>query len=170
MRTVTCEATLITIEDDAAATLATALSLPIDPLETWNAPTVKAMVTLPAGRFQATIRADGDGAALIPLSRSRLAQSGLEPGDRVEVRIDPIPPGRAGDEAHSPLPANLARALAAQPDLLLAWKRLPDHQRLAFLETIRGDPDARAESARPEQLDTVLAILRRSASADREAQ
>ena len=103
MRTLTCEATLITIEVDAAAAPASALSLPIDPLETWNAPSVKAMVTLPAGRFQATIRSDADGAALIPLSRSRLRQSGLTTGDRVEVRIEPIPPKRNAVAAIRPL-------------------------------------------------------------------
>ncbi|MEE4119106.1 MAG: YdeI/OmpD-associated family protein [Paracoccaceae bacterium] len=104
-----------------------------------------------AGRdWQGAAQPAGEGRAYLILSGAFLRRAGIAEGDRVSVGLRPVAPNTVR------VPAPLAEALAAAPDLAAVWEGLTPGARRGFAHLVAGAKRAETVSRR---VSEVLAAL-----------
>lgn len=130
---------------------ATGLVVPDEVVEALGAGKRPAVtVTVGGHTYRSTVARMG-GQYLLPLSAENRTAAGVAAGDRVEVDVELDTSPRTVD-----LPADLAAALDADPDVRSRFDALPYTHRK---EHVRAVEEAKAEATRARRVDKVVAAL-----------
>lgn len=101
--------------------------------------------------LQATLQPDGQGGHWLKLERRLLAAAGVQPGDLVALSITPL-----AQEPEPRLPADLRKALAAQPQARATWDDITARARRDWIHWITSGKQA---ATRAKRLATACVML-----------
>jgi len=128
----------------------TGIEVPPEVLDALGSKRAAVKVTVNGYEYRSTIGAMG-GKALIPFSSEHRKASGIQGGDAIEVLLEKDDAPRSVD-----LPADLAAALAARPELRAAFDALSPSKREAHVLSVE---DAKTAETRTKRIEKVVASL-----------
>lgn len=107
--------------------------------------------------LQTTARPHGDGTHFIVLGQQLHAALGVSAGDEVRLVLE-----KDSSRSSLPIADDFARLLAANPELDLAFQRLPSSHQKEYLEWIESAKSTPARERRMQKALEMLAEKRRS--------
>lgn len=116
------------------------IPVPFDPKPVFGKVRAPVKVTVNGYTYRSTIAAMG-GTVCIPLRKSNREAAGLEGNETVEVRLD-----LDTEKREVKPPADLVKALKAQPPAWDRWQELPFTHQREYVEALEGakKPETRA--------------------------
>lgn len=130
---------------------AVGFELPFDPKEAFGRARAPLRVTIGGFTFRTTVAVYG-GRGLVALNKANRAGAGVEAGDRVTVEVELDDAPREVD-----VPAELAEALAAEPELREFYDGLSYTHRREYAEWIA---DAKRDETRRRRAARAVELLR----------
>ncbi len=128
------------------------IEIPGDVVTALGGKRVPVTVTINGDYTYASTTAVMSGRNLVGLNAAHRSASGVGAGDTVEVTLERDTAPRTIE-----VPADLARALAAEPSAAAAWEKLaPSHRK----EHVRAITEAKREETRARRLAACLEALR----------
>jgi hypothetical protein len=101
--------------------------------------------TINGSRFQAALEPDGKGSHWFSLDKAIREAAGAEPGDFVALAIEPVE-----DWPEPAVPADLKRALRAEPAAHAVWKDITPMARWDWIRWIRSTKNQQTRERRIE--------------------
>ncbi|MCG3137370.1 MAG: hypothetical protein HJJLKODD_01214 [Phycisphaerae bacterium] len=126
------------------------IEFPFEPKALFGKVRAAVRVTVRGYSYRSTIFSMG-GCCWVPIKREHREQAGVEPGDRVRVRLELDQEPRVIE-----VPADFQKAIAANPKARQCWEKLSYSHRREYVEAI---VEAKKSETRQRRIDGAIRML-----------